>query len=63
MEKQIEILDKSQKSIDLELAIPEKFTELSKKDNFFAEYENNQLKLQELEVEWGQAAEKLDAIK
>ena len=63
LEKQIEVLDKSQKQIDADLAIPEKFSEMSKKDGFFAEYENNQIKLQELEVEWGQAAEKLDAIK
>jgi ATP-binding cassette subfamily F protein 3 len=63
LEKQIEILDKSQKEIDANLAIPEKFTELSKKDGFFSEYENNQLKLQELEVEWSQAAEQLEAIK
>jgi len=63
LEKQIEILDKSQKEIDADLAIPEKFTELSKKDGFFAEYENNQQKLQELEVEWAQAAEQLEAIK
>jgi ATP-binding cassette subfamily F protein 3 len=62
LEKQIEILDKSQKQIDADLAIPEKFNELSKKDGFFAEYENNQQKLQELEVEWGQAAEQLEAI-
>jgi ATP-binding cassette subfamily F protein 3 len=63
LEKQIEILDKSQKEIDADLAIPEKFTELSKKDGFFAEYENNQLKLQELEVEWAQAAEQLESVK
>jgi len=63
LEKQIEILDKSQKSIDLELAIPEKFTELSKKDNFFVDYEHNQQKLKELEAEWEQAAEQLEAIK
>jgi ATP-binding cassette subfamily F protein 3 len=63
LEKQIEVLDKSQKEIDADLAIPEKFTELSKKDGFFAEYENNQQKLQELEVEWAQAAEQLEAIK
>ena len=62
LEKQIEILDNSQKQIDADLAIPEKFNELSKKDGFFAEYENNQQKLQELEVEWGQAAEQLEAI-
>ena len=63
LEKQIEILDKSQKGIDADLAIPEKFNELSIKEGFFAEYENNQLKLQELEVEWAQAAEQLEAIK
>ena len=63
LEKQIEILDKSQKKIDADLAIPEKFSELSKKEGFFAEYENNQKKLQELEVEWGQAVEQLEAIK
>ena len=63
LEKQIEILDNSQKQIDADLAIPEKFSELSNKEGFFAEYENNQKKLQELEVEWGQAAEQLEAIK
>ena len=63
LEKQIEILDKSQKQIDADLAIPEKFNEMSKKDGFFANYENNQLKLQELELEWGQAIEQLEAIK
>ena len=63
LEKQIEILDKSQKQIDADLAIPEKFNEMSKKDGFFANYENNQLKLQELELEWGQAVEQLEAIK
>ena len=63
LEKQIEILDKSQKEIDADLAIPEKFSELSKKEGFFADYEINQLKLQELEVEWAQAAEQLEAIK
>ena len=47
LEKQIEILDNSQKQIDADLAIPEKFSELSKKEDFFAEYENNQKKLLE----------------
>ena len=63
LEKQIEILDKSQKQIDADLAIPEKFNEMSKKDGFFAEYENNQIKLQTLELEWGQAIEQLESIK
>ena len=63
LEKQIELMDKSQKQIDADLAIPEKFNEMSKKDGFFSEYENNQKKLQELEMEWGQAVEELEAIK
>jgi hypothetical protein len=36
---------------------------LSKKEGFFAEYENNQQKLQELEAEWEKFAEQLEAIK
>lgn len=63
LEKEIETLDKSQKQIDADLAIPEKFNELSKKDGFFAEYEKNQQKLQELEEEWEKAAVQLEAIK
>ena len=63
LEKEIETLDKSQKQIDADLAIPEKFTELSQKDGFFAEYEKNQQKLQELEAEWEKAAVQLEAIK
>ena len=63
LEKEIETLDKSQKQIDADLAIPEKFTELSQKEGFFAEYEKNQQKLQELEAEWEKAAVQLEAIK
>ena len=63
LEKEIENLDKLQKQIDADLAIPEKFTELSQKDGFFAEYEKNQQKLQELEAEWEKAAVQLEAIK
>ena len=63
LEKEIETLDKSQKQIDADLAIPEKFNELSKKDGFFVEYEKNQQKLQELEEEWEKAVVQLEAIK
>ena len=63
LENQIDILDKSQKKIDTDLAVPEKFNELSKKEGFFVEYESNQLKLQELEMEWAQVAEQLEEIK
>ncbi len=63
LEMEIETLDNSQKQIDADLAIPEKFNELSKKAGFFAEYEKNQQKLQELEAEWEKAAVQLEAIK
>ncbi len=63
LEKAIATLDESQKQIDADLAIPEKFTELSQKDGFFAEYEKNQQKLQELEAEWEDSVETLEAIK
>jgi ATP-binding cassette subfamily F protein 3 len=63
LEKEIETLDKSQKQIDADFAITEKFNELSKKDGFFAEYEKNQQKLQELEAEWEKTAVQYDAIK
>ena len=63
LEKAIATLDESQKQIDADLAIPEKFTELSQKDGFFAEYEKNQQKLQEMEAEWENSVETLEAIK
>ena len=47
----------------VDLAIAEKFTELSQKEGFFAEYEKNQQTLQDLESEWEKAAEQLEAIK
>ncbi|MDA7728929.1 ATP-binding cassette domain-containing protein [Flavobacteriales bacterium] len=63
LEQEIENLDKLQMQIDADLAIPEKFKELSQKDGFFAEYEKNQQKLQKLEAEWEKAAVQLEAIK
>ncbi len=63
LEKEIAALDKSQKLIDADLAIPEKFKEFSIKDGFFAEYEKNQQKLQEMEADWERAVEALEAIK
>ncbi|MEC7864074.1 MAG: hypothetical protein VYB55_03325 [Bacteroidota bacterium] len=59
LEKQIEEMEKSQKEIDLQLSDPEKFKELSQKEGFFEQYEKNQQKKRELELEWDQAVEKL----
>ena len=63
LEKQIEILDKSQKEIDLQLSDPEKFKELSQTEGFFEQYEKNQQKKQQLELEWEQIVEHLDQLK
>jgi ATP-binding cassette subfamily F protein 3 len=63
LEKEIEVLETSQKAIDTDLADSDKFKELSQKEGFFEDYEKNSQKLQELEAEWEQVAEKLEAIK
>jgi ATP-binding cassette subfamily F protein 3 len=60
LEKKIEDIEKSQKEIDLQLSDPDKFKELSQKEGFFEQYERNQQKKQELELEWEQAVEQLD---
>jgi ATP-binding cassette subfamily F protein 3 len=60
LEKKIEDIEKSQKEIDLQLSDPGKFKELSQKEGFFEQYERNQQKKQELELEWEQAVEQLD---
>ena len=60
LEKKIEELEQSQKEIDLQLSNPEKFKELSQQDGFFEQYQKNQQKKQELELEWEQAVEQLE---
>ena len=63
LEKEIATLEQLQKSIDTDLAIPEKFSELSQKEGFFDDYEKNRQKLQEMEAEWEQSVESLETIK
>ena len=61
LEKKIEDLDKSQKEIDLQLADPEKFKEISQQEGFFDQYEKNKHKKQKLELEWEKAVEELES--
>jgi len=63
LEKEIATLEQLQKSIDTDLAIPEKFSELSQKEGFFDDYEKNRQKLQKMEAEWEQSVESLETIK
>ena len=51
------------KEIDIKLADPEKFRELSKNPDFFADYEQKQQKLKEIEQFWESANIELDTLK
>ena len=63
IEKKIIDIETIQKAIDKELSIPEKFKELSKKPGFFKEYNQNQKKLKELELQWEKTTNELDSVK
>ena len=56
-------MEKELKEIDLNLAYSEKFKELSKNPNFFADYNRKQLKLKEIEQIWESKNIELDRIK
>ena len=62
LEKKIESLEKFQKDLDLQLTDPKRFKELSQKEGFFNQYEKNQQKKQQLELEWDQAVEQLELL-
>ena len=62
-EKEIDSLEKEIKEIDSDLAIAERFKELSEDPDFFANYEQKQLKLKEIEQFWEKANLELDTLK
>ena len=62
-EKEIDALEEEIKEIDSNLADPEKFKELSQNPDFFANYEQKQLKLKETEQFWEKANLELDTLK
>ena len=62
-EKEIDSLEKEIKEIDSNLADSEKFKELSQHPDFFANYEQKQLKLKETEQFWEKANLELDTLK
>ena len=62
LEKKIEALEQSQKDLDFQLSEPERFKELSRQEGFFEQYEENQQKKQQLELEWEQAIEQLELL-
>ena len=62
-EKEIDSLEKEIKEIDSDLAIAERFKELSEDPDFFNNYEQKQLKLKEIEQFWEKANLELDTLK
>ncbi len=62
LEKEIASLEKELKEIDIKLSDPEKFRELSKNPDFFADYEQKQQKLKEIEQFWECANIELDTL-
>ena len=61
-EKEIDSLEKELKEININLADSEKFKELSQNPDFFANYEQKQLKLKETEQFWEKANLELDTL-
>jgi len=61
-EKEIDSLEKELKEINIKLADSEKFKELSQNPDFFANYEQKQLKLKETEQFWEKANLELDTL-
>ena len=63
LEKEIMELERVKKLIDVDLANPDKFKELSNSAGFFEEYEKQQNRITELESQWQDAIEKLQEIR
>ena len=51
------------KRLDVELANPEKFQEMSKKEGFFEEYQQKQQKLSDFMENWEKSLEELESKK
>lgn len=63
LEKEIDILEKELKEIDLILIDPEKFKEISKNQDFFTEYEKKQQNLKDSEKKWENLNLQLESLK
>ena len=63
LEKEVDALDQELKQLDVELANPEKFQEMSKKEGFFEEYQQKQQKLSDFMNNWEKYLEELEIKK
>ncbi len=63
LEKEVDALERELKRLDVELANPEKFQEMSKKEGFFEEYQQKQQKLSDFMENWEKYLEDLETKK
>ena len=63
LEKEVDALERELKRLDVELANPEKFQEMSKKEGFFEEYQQKQQKLSDFMENWEKSLEELESKK
>ena len=63
LEKEIDLLESSKRSIDADLSNPDKFKELSQKEGFFEDYEQNNQKIDQLIKDWEYTVDKLNKLK
>ena len=63
IEREVDALEQELKQLDLELANPEKFQEMSKKEGFFEEYQQKQQKLSNFIQNWENFHEELESKK
>ena len=63
LEREVDALELDLKQLDVELANPEKFQELRKKEGFFEEYQQKQQKLNGFMSDWENSLEALEGLK
>ena len=63
IEKEITEMEVVQKELDLKLSDPKQFQEISKKKDFFKDYEVYKNKIVKKEQEWDKLVEELDKLK
>ena len=61
LEREVDALEQELKRLDVELANPEKFQEMSKKEGFFKEYQQKQQKLSSFMDNWETSLEELES--
>ena len=63
IENEITQLEETQKELDLQLADPDQFKELTKDKDFFSNYESKKTQIQEKEKEWESLVSTLNNLK